>query len=400
MSEKLQGGIRWTSVFLAACLLLLAGCLLFFRYPSMLSNPEYKPPQDFQVYLKARDLVNAGKSPYEPTVHLTYKYSPGILIALDFLPNDGRMAWIVFSAVTILVWMMMLTIGADDHRPSQVLALAAGLLFSWKGALETFDFGQFEFWLLSFAIGAAMAMRRYPAVTGILLGTLPWIKLPWGFLLLPFFAYYYSQHRFSRLSQFFGGFFFTSFIWLVALPALTWGPEVAFQYSQDWAALLKAQPGNLYDSDFNQSWLSSVRRWTNLAHMPSYWALPLGLVVLGGLFARLINKRLDDTIDQGTPDIKRPPLAWVTPWLVFMNLLSPLSWRWASCLLVGVPLAMGEKRLRKRSFVWWIGILVIIGLYALQLNPVVRALGFEHWTSLHPYGVVTLYWLSALLLII
>ncbi|MCM0605685.1 MAG: DUF2029 domain-containing protein [Xanthomonadaceae bacterium] len=400
MPEKLQGGIRWLSVFLAACLLLLAGCLLFFRYPTMLSDPGYKPPQDFQVYIKARELVNSGNSPYEPNIHLTYKYAPGILIVLDLLPKDARMSWIVFSIITLLVWMTMLALGADYHTPTQALSLAMGLLMSWKGSLETFDFGQFEFWCLSLSIAAAMAMRRFPAVSGLLLGTLPWIKLPWGFLLLPFLTYYYSQHRWSRLSQFFGGFFFTSFIWLVALPGLTWGPEVAFKYSQEWVTLLRSQPNHLFNSDFNQSILGTLTRWAELLHISLSWTLPAALAVLGVLFGMLVSRRLKDSLEQGASGTSRTPLAWVTPWLLFMNLLSPISWRWSSCLMVGVPFVMGETRLRDRGILWWSGLIVMIGLYALQLNPIVRALGFEHWTSLHPYGVITGYWLVALLLIV
>lgn len=317
---------------------------------------------------------------------------------MDLLPKDPRMSWIVFSIITLLVWMLMLALGADYHTPTQALSLAIGLLLSWKGALETFDFGQFEFWCLSFAIGAAMAMRKLPAVSGMLLGTLPWIKLPWGFLLLPFLTYYYSQHRWSRLSQFFGGFFFTTFIWLVALPGLTWTPEIAFQYTREWVQLLGSQPEHLFVSDFNQSVLGSLKRWTELLQISLSWSLPAALAVLGLLFGRLVSKRLKDSL--GTPDSTITPLAWVTPWLLFMNLLSPVAWRWSSCLMIGVPFVMGEKRLGERRAIWWIGLLVFAALYALQLNPVVRSLGFEHWTSLHPYGIITGYWLVALLLIV
>ena len=96
---------------------------------------------------------------------------------------------------------------------------------------------------------------------------------------------------------------------------------------------------------------------------------------------------------------KRNPLAWITPWLLLMQLIQPLSWRWASLFLVGAPLACLPEHRRKMTRREKVLIPLTFILYLFQQNPVLKLFGMRHWTELHGTGLITLYWLSFLYII-
>ena len=89
----------------------------------------------------------------------------------------------------------------------------------------------------------------------------------------------------------------------------------------------------------------------------------------------------------------REVFVWLSPWLLLTQLVNPLSWRWGSVFVVGAPFAIavmsrsiGKTAVRSLLFS------TVVVLWAFQLNFVVRPMGYHHWTDLHGYGILTLYW--------
>jgi hypothetical protein len=80
-----------------------------------------------------------------------------------------------------------------------------------------------------------------------------------------------------------------------------------------------------------------------------------------------------------------------------MQLINPLSWRWGSMLLIGAPFS-AESHLRSKNRSTWFVACVCLLLFLVQLNPIVEKLGFGHWTDLHHFGSITIYWLFILIL--
>jgi hypothetical protein len=66
--------------------------------------------------------------------------------------------------------------------------------------------------------------------------------------------------------------------------------------------------------------------------------------------------------------------------------------------LAGMPFAIFEGRRRPLPLGWLAlcgaALLLLLG----QQNPVTQLIGVGHWTQLHPFGWVTLYWVVLLLL--
>ncbi len=391
----------------AAALVVLFAVILYSRYPGNFESYQNGPPGDFSVYLQAWNRYRAGESPYVPHEYSAYKYSPGILALIQFLPSSSVDAWFVFSLLCILGFAGALLFGARYRTWKDVGCLVLGLGLSWKGIIESFDYGQIETLILTIAIFSASLFARYTFWAGLLAGILPWLKLPWAFLFLPFVL---AASRVSptgeakpparRLKLLVSGYMMSSFIWGAAVPSLAFGPEKALELSQSWMTVLRQQPHSLFFSDINQSiWISSLRlmgegKWLSYA-VPSLFAA----VLLGFLIRR--RPQTPSTQDS---------MSWLTPWLVFTQIINPLSWRWGSTYLVGIPFAThratldptsgglvaSNKRLTRisRAALW----VCVLALWLLQLNPVVQTLGIHHWTELHSFGIVTLYWIVLLML--
>ncbi|MCM2324469.1 MAG: glycosyltransferase 87 family protein [Oligoflexia bacterium] len=358
-------------LILLACMAALAA-----RY---LSPDRLQIPGDFAVYLRAWERVASGQDPYVAADPSPYKYSPGILGLVSLLPSDPRAAWLWFGAISILSLGASLVIGVRMASWRAVGLLVLGLALSWKGTLETLDYGQLEFLILLIATVAARLYAFWPATAGFLLGLLPGFKLPWILFFLPFVLRAlshreipYPRNRFFRRLA--SGYFLAWFFWAAALPSLMFGPERAKALSQSWVRLLQVQPADLYLTDINQSLFSFALR---LSGGSAELVLALVLLSSGALLAVLIRRNRKFVPENGT-------LAWISPWLLFTQLANPLAWRWGSVFAVGAP--FGAR------FSW--GWAVVLLLWLAQQTPVVKLLGFEHWTDLHGYGVITLYWLA------
>jgi hypothetical protein len=400
MPSKLQGEIvsRLSPRWVAWALIALAAVILYLRFPGNADSYRHGPPTDFAVYLRAWERASAGQSPYVPSDPSPYKYAPGVLALVRAIPHASPGdAWVVFSTACILGLAVALGVGARYQRWRSVGWLALGLGLAWKGILETFDYGQVEIVILAIAVLAGDALRRSPFLGGLLAGTLPWFKLPWALLLMPFILITVSgeespktPRRAKRFRLLVSGYLLAWFIWGAAVPSLVFGPERAQALSHEWIALLRTQPAALYFSDINQSFWVSAIRWMGGATP----LLPLGVVgVFSGL---LLGSFVTRIVREGQAPAQ--VFAWLSPWLVFTQLLNPLSWRWGSVFVIGMPFAIaGSAAHRRRGLaaLLWAGVAL---LWLAQLNPVVRALGFGHWSELHGYGIVTFYWLLLLLL--
>jgi hypothetical protein len=207
------------------------------------------------------------------------------------------------------------------------------------------------------------------------------------------------------------GYFGSSFLWAAAIPALVFGPERAMLLSQDWMTLVKASPESLYLSEDNQSAWATAARWfggdlTAASHSVEVQFLALAAVgILGSLMLGRLTRR---TAQRGrSPQFAA--LATIGPWMLLIQLLNPLSWRWGSVFVLGIPMVSqsgqaGDPEAGSFRFPWgfrrstilpWC---IIVVLWLLQQNWVVQAFGYSNWTELQSWGIVTFYWLSFILL--
>jgi hypothetical protein len=376
--------------FLAACLIIfLAALVLWLRYPAAENAFQNVIPGDFAVYLRAWERVTSGVTPYVPTDGSPYKYSPGVLSIFWLFPKELQpgVAWFAFGTVSVLSLAMSLLVGVRYYRWRDVVALLIGLALSWKGILETLDYGQTELLILGMAVLATASLRKSAALAGVLAGTLPWIKLPWLGLLLPMLLTLKSASK-GRFSNFLSGYLSACVFWGAAAPALLFGPDRALKLSQEWISLLKTQPSSLYLSDMNQSLWMSAWRW---------WPSSLS-ILMAALLTLAILARLSLITSSKTRATHMTPLATISPWCVLMQMLNPLSWRWGSVFVVGIPFAVlgREQTGPRRRIQYGLGAIVLL-LWLLQQNPFVHLIGKGHWTEFHGHGVITLYWLSLLL---
>ena len=120
-----------------------------------------------------------------------------------------------------------------------------------------------------------------------------------------------------------------------------------------------------------------------------YAALGAALVLVGWMGGRLVTR----SEEVARAKLHRGlALAWISPWLLYMQWINPLAWRWGSVLAVGMPFAWERarwKHARRDRLTWmsWIGF-----VWLLQQTPFLKLLGVAHWTDLHPYGLVSFYW--------
>ncbi len=384
----------------AGLLVLIVCGLLFVRYPLKAFSPQSAgAPGDFTVYLRASDRLAQGVSPYVSSDSSPYKYSPALAGMTSCIPHEQ--AWFLFSALSILGFGAALFFGGAYRSFKSVALLAVGYSLAWKGVLETLDYGQIDFVLFILGVFAARWVIEKPFWAGFVVGCLPAIKLPWLLMIAPFQVESLTDAGenpkrvlLKRRRIFLSGVALALLTWLVVLPLLFWGPMRAWDLTYDWILLLaKGQPSSLFLSDINQSIGLLVWRLTGHELSVSLSAVMGGGVALFLGFWILHMRKLNPV----SP--RKFPLAWLAPWLLLIQLVSPLSWRWASLFAAAIPLAIvrGEPKTEwfKRWAALWVSVLI---LWILQLNPVARALGFEAWTDFHGWGLITVYWIALVLI--
>lgn len=388
MSNGLGFGSSWRANIkmkrqirpLLASVILIGFCsiILCKRYLLSAWNGAFKLPGDFSVYFLANQRLKQGLVPYVIQDGSPYKYSPSILGLIGFLPDDSVRAWLVFGGVSLFFWILVILLLAGFKTWSDFLKLFLGLLLSWKGVLEAFDYGQMEFviWLLAVVGARLFLVSRF--WSGVLLGFLPAFKLPWAILAVPFLAQ-------QGALVFLAGYGIAWVLWIAVIPFSIFGIDRAFHLTQAWIEILRVQPHELYLSDINQSFLGmALRLFTSAGDRRDVLALACTFIISGWGLGFMI-RRSDRT------HLRNP-----TPWLIFTQLVNPLAWRWGSVFALGAPFSAHVVRpIHWRTWSLWIGIAV---LWALQQNPVVQSLGLSHWTDLHSYSLITLYWLGLLFL--
>jgi hypothetical protein len=315
-------------------------------------------------------------------------------------------AWFYFLMFNLAVLSSVLWMGARYRNLKDVGYLLGGLGLAWKGILDVLENGQLEILILGFLTLAAAAFSQVTFLSGVLVGFVGWLKLPWALMLVPFLLAASRKHSGDprpparRLKLFFSGYILSSFSVGVVIPSLVYGPERAAELTQGWFDVLKFHPPAEFLTPLNQSlWASGVRlfsEWGGLSVMP---ALGLACVLVAVFLGLLLNRY------PISPSAKEP-LAWLTPWLLLGALIQPYSFRWNSLYLLGAFFAASRVQpgprssepvrflTRFRPAIW----VLLLLLTLLQMNPVVQALGLGHWSELHQHGVTTASWIVALAL--
>jgi hypothetical protein len=374
--------VGWGIIFL--CFL-----SLYWRSPA---NPNGRVPQDFATYLRASERLGRNTDPYVVEDEHPYKYPPGFLVPIQLLPQDPKKAWHLFGVMSLAAWAMALFLGTSLNTWKQVGLLILGLILSWKGVLETLDFGQVEFLLLFILTLSALLWKRLPWVAGVLTGTLPWVKLPWAFFIVPFLILMGRRNAKKGLISYGLGYGVACLLWFIFLPVLVFGVDKTVLLTQGWISIVRLQPKSLYFSDFNQGLFVAIFECFGFGTEFSWFALLLTFLI-GLLVGIPLAKR---TL---TTQSYESALGWMAPWMLLGQLLNPLGWRWGSILLIGIPFSLEWHTLiRKKEYrncIFAFGFC----LWLSQQNPVTQ-LFHLHWTSLHAYRNITLYWMAWLLLAI
>ncbi|MGK5088352.1 glycosyltransferase 87 family protein [Bdellovibrionota bacterium FG-2] len=382
--------------FLAGLLIIVVSGVLFVRYPLKSVSPENAgAPGDFTVYLRASDRLAHGSSPYVSTDTSPYKYSPALAGIASLIPHER--AWFLFSALSIFGLGAALFWGLPFQSLKTLGLLVIGWCLGWKGILETLDYGQIDFVLLIFGVLAARWLMEKPFWAGFIVGCLPAIKLPWILMGMPFQIESLVEAGESvrkRRSIFLLGLIAAVLSWVIVLPILFWGPSQAWELTQAWVMLLiQGQPSALFLSDINQT--IGLLAWRLSGHELSVSVSAL----LGGAIALFLGFWVLHMRKLFPVSPRKLPLVWLAPWLLLIQLVNPLAWRWGSLFIVAIPLAVAQGQPTKEWLKHWAPLWIsVIILWILQLNPVARNLGFEAWTDFHGWGLITVYWIALVLL--
>jgi hypothetical protein len=324
-------------------------------------------PNDFQVYFQAAQKIGVPDAKlYEPDAAYPYKYSPAFAVLIRGIGSDLAISWLFFKGISLLILAGVFGLLMRRSAPAGVLL---ALLVGWQGWMETLDVGQSEFLLLAgAALGFALRAREKSFSAGFVLGLLPLVKLPWAAAMVAI------PRR--GWGWFVCGYVAATFFWVIVLPSISFGPVGMIEQTRAWLSSLGAQPRGLYSDPHNQSLWATLSRWVE-----SEIALSLLFALLaGGLTwasVRLVRKTQRERAD-----------AWVqmTALLCWIQLLSPLGWRWATWVVFPVILAFPWTR---RSAIWAIA---GGGIALAQTNDFARLLGYGHRTELAHWGLATVLW--------
>lgn len=352
--------LKWVKI-LAGFALFGVGLSLFYRH----WEGRQTPPQDFLVFHRAGLEAAQGGEIYRPTDPLPFKNAPGALEIFRLLPDEPVTAWLVFKALSIAVAFSALFPLFGFERRRDLALLGLGLLLSWRGIIETLDFGQLELFGMGGILWAAFAQARGRAFSvGVALAFLPLFKPAWALLWLYFWLR--AGPRRARLTLGLGG---GSIVGWGLLPLLMEGPERAIALTRAWVAQLGAQPAALFSGAdvFNQNLFIACARWFG-----SGLGFGIALVVALSGVALLYARRA------------RPWQEQIGPWLIFMQLLNPLAWRWGSVFLLALPPALAREKVTRTTALGW----GVCGLLAIVFGGTKSdTWGAAYWMTLY-WGAV------------
>jgi hypothetical protein len=396
-----QGERPWLPASVAAVLIAMTGIWLFMRHPwRVFADPQSPnsvvPPEFAQFYAQAM-AAKSGLDPWslEQFAGTFYRYSPGWMGIVTGGPNSVAQGWVAFSTAGIVALVIALGSGVRYRSWKTVAALLAAALLSWRGLSESVESGTVDLILLGATVFAGVILRHLPFVSGMLVGSLPWIRVPWILMLFPFVLALMSSEwdfygrRAKPTRVFLTGALVASFVWGAAIPSVVFGNERARDLIFSWFSTLASTTSEFFVSPANQSAWASFARWSGADSMLSLAAVLIwGGFVLGVMLSR---------------PIRAIAWSWLTPWLLLTELLSPVSWRWGSLFAVGVPFALLTPRkdrwiqARGVRLALWVSIALC---WVLQFSVVNRWIGGGSWTEFHDMGIVTVYWMSLLLVIL
>jgi hypothetical protein len=329
--------LKWVKI-LAGLALFGVGLSLFYRH----WDGRGTPPQDFMVFHRAGIEAAQGGEIYRPQDPLPFKNAPGALEIFRLLPDEPVTAWLLFKALSIAVALSALFPLFGFERRRDLALLGLGFLLSWRGIIETLDFGQLELFGMGGILWAAFAQAKGRAFSvGVALAFLPLFKPAWALLWLYF--WFRAGPRRARLTLGLGG---GSIVGWGLLPLLMEGPERAFALTRAWVAQLGAQPVALFSGAdvFNQNLFIACTRWFG----PSGgWVAGVVFVLVGG-WALYLRRG-------------RPWYEQIGPALIFMQLLNPLAWRWGSVFLIALPPALAREKVTGATVLSW-GICALLAL--------------------------------------
>jgi hypothetical protein len=324
--------LKWVKI-LAGLALFGVGLSLFYRH----WEGRGTPPQDFRVFHRAQLEAAQGGEIYRPTDPLPFKNAPGALEIFRLLPDEPVTAWLLFKALSLAVALSALFPLFRFERRRELALLGLGLLLSWRGLIETLDYGQLELLGMGVVLWAAWVHSRgqFAVAVGVLLAFLPLFKPAWGLL----WAYFLLTAAGTRRVRLGLGLGLGSLLGWVFLPLVAEGPERALALTRAWFVQLGAQPGSFFSGEdaFNQNLFIACARWFG----------PVWAWIVGGVFTSLGAWAL----------YRRRALSWreqIGPWLIFMQLLNPLAWRWGSVFLLALPPALARDRVAPTTFASWV----------------------------------------------
>ena len=364
-------------------------------------------PFDFLIYHRASLLARIGQDPYDSSLENAYKYAPVSLALFSLLPRQPATAWRIFKYFNILSWLGTLSLGVIPRGMGDVVLLLLGVALSWRGLIENLSFGQMEIFLLAITLGAFHLLqavrpgqdqrnRLIWMATAVLLTSILFIKLPWLIFCVPVLkkAVRSSRKTFLEMLGMLSG---CSLILAAFLPALVWGPSNTWTWTLSWIRIMRMQPSVLYIKEHNQSIWSTSLRWILLdKEIGGVLSVMLSALTLW-LGLRLLREKRE--FASALPKGIRP-LVELTPWWLLCFLLNPLSWRWASLLMVGLPLSISHQCFRQstRPLLGRAGmvtqLLTLLGLVFLMYVPSLTSSHFNTW------GGLCLIWFLSLLLLV
>jgi len=312
------------------------GVFLYLRY---LDAPI---PDNFRSMLNAYESYYSSGHVYKISDPLGFRLAPVFLVFIGLLPSSHQLAWEVFVSISILSLMTALVLGARYRTYREVIFLISGLWLSWSGIKSCLESGQVECLCLLLTIVSCVLFTRYTVAAGLIAGILPWIRLPYFVLSCAFLLAASRRGRVvgrlastampasERTKNFFSGMFFGSIISGALLPAMMFGPEKTLALTQDWIDVLKAQPYLLIGDPLNQS------LWVSLGHVFSSYpdlSTGIGAVIGGWLVGAMLVRRPYAPSSQDA-------FSWVSPWLLLIHLLNPVSFQWAQVSLVGLTFSV------------------------------------------------------------